>query len=234
MSLESVTPSTSTFNSQIKEYHLEEFKNLYKEIKNVDQWVNYAANNGLFIEINRPHSSPYDSSKQTFRKKLDTSNINSDLDELKGNIIYDQIQEEMEKARNNLEKEKYCEGRKNISKVVSLYNSALYSTTRIWRFINLYGGLVWIYLIGFLSLVLVFYVSLAYRYFNEVHGIEEAAIHAVTWGCIGGILRGIWYLKDKVSERRYKNSWWIFFLSGTISRCNIWSYNLFNYSSRNV
>ena len=183
MSLEPLTPSTPTFNSQIKEYHLEEFKNLNKEIKNVDQWVNYAANNGLFVEIDKPHSSPFDSFKQTL-KKLDSSSINSNLYELKGNKIYDQIQEEMEKARNCLEKEKYCEGRKNISKAVSLYNSALYSTTRIWRFINLYGGLVWIYLIGFLSLVLVFYGSLAYRYFNEVHGIEEAAIHAVTWGCL--------------------------------------------------
>jgi hypothetical protein len=65
----------------------------------------------------------------------------------------------------------------------------------------------------------IFIISFGFLYFfcicifHDKHGIEEAAIHAVTWGCIGGILRGIWYLKDKVSERRYKNSWWIFFLS---------------------
>jgi hypothetical protein len=43
--------------------------------------------------------------------------------------------------------------------------------------------------------------------------IQEAALHAATWGCVGGILRGLWYLKDKVSDRKYRNSFRIYFLS---------------------
>jgi hypothetical protein len=43
--------------------------------------------------------------------------------------------------------------------------------------------------------------------------VQEAALHAATWGCVGGILRGLWYLKDKVSDRKYRNSFRIYFIS---------------------
>jgi hypothetical protein len=43
--------------------------------------------------------------------------------------------------------------------------------------------------------------------------IQEAALHAATWGTIGAILRGLWFLKDKVSDRRYRNSFRIYLLS---------------------
>jgi hypothetical protein len=43
--------------------------------------------------------------------------------------------------------------------------------------------------------------------------IQDAALHAATWGTVGAILRGLWFLKDKVSDRRYRNSFRIYFLS---------------------
>jgi hypothetical protein len=43
--------------------------------------------------------------------------------------------------------------------------------------------------------------------------VQEAALHAATWGCVGRILRGLWYLKDKVSDRKYRNSFRIYFIS---------------------
>ena len=43
--------------------------------------------------------------------------------------------------------------------------------------------------------------------------IQETALHAATWGTVGAILRGIWFLKDKVSDRRYRNSFRIYLLS---------------------
>ena len=50
--------------------------------------------------------------------------------------------------------------------------------------------------------------------FFKLHvNIQEAALHAATWGCVGGILRGLWYLKDKVSDRKYRNSLRIYFIS---------------------
>jgi hypothetical protein len=37
-------------------------------------------------------------------------------------------------------------------------------------------------------------------------------LYAASWGAVGGILRGLWFLKEKVSERKYNNSFRIYFL----------------------
>lgn len=50
-------------------------------------------------------------------------------------------------------------------------------------------------------------------FFNSKLSFNAAGVYAVTWGCIGAILRGLWYLKDSVDERTYSNSWTIYFLS---------------------
>jgi len=41
----------------------------------------------------------------------------------------------------------------------------------------------------------------------------EFAVHATTWGAIGGILRGLWYLNSKVNNRTYRGAFSIYFLS---------------------
>ena len=43
--------------------------------------------------------------------------------------------------------------------------------------------------------------------------IQQDALHAAAWGTIGGILRGLWLLKDRVSDRKYRNSFRLYFLS---------------------
>lgn len=210
--MKTVTKTSSLINFK-NEYHLKEYKNLVKEIDNLDRWVDYASNNGLFCEIDK-YNQITNKLVTNNESKDPVSHSNSNKENtLKGDKIHEKIQQNLEHARNNLENDNFCGVKKHISNARFDYNSALYSTTKMWRFINIYGGLIWIYLAGFLSLVLFFYTISIHIYFEEILGIEQAAIHAVTWGCIGGILRGLWYLKDKVSERQYKNSWCIFFLS---------------------
>jgi hypothetical protein len=177
-----------------------EYDKLSKEINAIDKWSNYGANNGLF---NGKHNNNKSNSK-------DGNNNVSDVDE---EFIYKGIHERLKEAKDNLEDEKFSESMVNTSAARLLYLKALFSKSWKWRFVNLYAGPVWIYMTAFLVLVLAFYIYLIDKYFEDIHGVDQAAIHAVTWGCIGGILRGMWYLKDKVSEREYKNSWWIYFLS---------------------
>jgi dolichol kinase len=96
------------------------------------------------------------------------------------------------------------------------YDKALYLTSRLWRFSNIYAGPIWIYLLGFLAAVLAFYLYQLDVNFLNLNppgvSIQEAALHAATWRAVGAILRGLWYLKDKVSDRRYRNSLRIYFL----------------------
>jgi hypothetical protein len=50
-------------------------------------------------------------------------------------------------------------------------------------------------------------------YLNKVFGKDVIGFYAVTWGTIGAVLRGLWYLKDKTSSKLYRNAWNIYFLS---------------------
>jgi hypothetical protein len=66
-------------------------------------------------------------------------------------------------------------------------------------------------LIGFLIAILAFYFMGVDKSLKPP--IETTALYATTWGAVGGILRGIWYLKDKICDRKYRNSFQIYFLS---------------------
>jgi hypothetical protein len=116
------------------------------------------------------------------------------------------------KARKNLENNQYSECEMNTSLALDNYTKALYSTSRIWRFSNVYGGPAWIYLTLFLSAILFFYIE-SFAYLVSSTHIVQTAVHAVTWGVIGGILRGMWYLKDRVDDRQYRIAWRIYFIS---------------------
>jgi hypothetical protein len=88
-----------------------------------------------------------------------------------------------------------------------------YSSSRIWKFSNMYAGHIWIYLIAFLAAVLASYIQLDKNVLNLQATIQDAALHAATWGIFGGILRCLWHQKDHVSNRRYRNSYNIYFTS---------------------
>jgi hypothetical protein len=169
-----------------------EHDRLLKEINLIDKWCDYGANNGLFNGHHKQHQ----------------------IDNIDGEIAYSQINVDLKKAQDNLDYEKFSDSRVCIASARISYLKVLFSKPWRWRFVNMYAGPVWIYLTAFLGLVLAFYIYPGYDFISEgLEGVEQAAFYAVTWGCIGGILRGMWYLKDKVSEREYKNSWLIFFVS---------------------
>jgi hypothetical protein len=130
-----------------------------------------------------------------------------------GKKSYNQIFGKLKIAQDNLEDDRFSESRIHIASARMSYLKVLFSKSWKWRFVNIYAGPVWVYFAAFLGLVLAFYIYVDDLIYNELEGVEKAAFYAVTWGCIGGILRGMWYLKDKVSEREYKNSWLIFFIS---------------------
>jgi hypothetical protein len=170
-------------------------KKLLREINRIDICTNSLVDNGLF-----------DNQKRAFEKK------HTDPDK-----VFEDIQKYLKEARTKLYDDDLSESEYFTSKALRSYDQALYAPSRLWRFSNVYGGAVWIYLIGFLAAVLAFYFYLLDAYFLNLNPpgvlIQEAALHATTWGTVGAILRGIWYLKDKVSDRKYRNSLRIYFLS---------------------
>jgi hypothetical protein len=109
----------------------------------------------------------------------------------------------------------------NISLALGKYYEALHSTKRFWRFKNIYAGFIWIYLVSFLVCTFVFYYFLGASFVLQRLGIAEQSdtnhhsngIFAVTWGIIGGDLRGFWFLKENVDKRLYRNAWTVWFIS---------------------
>jgi hypothetical protein len=169
---------------------------LTKEVARIDNWLNAGADNGLF---------------------LIKQNAN----------IYTQIREFLKSARISLHSNDLPEAESQVSNAIQSYSEAVHSSSRWWRFSNAYAGYVWAYLIVFLSLILFFYIGFVFSEDSgtnpvapydilksgSLSGVEDAAIHAVTWGAIGGILRGLWFLKDKVGDHKYRKTWRIYFLS---------------------
>jgi hypothetical protein len=167
-------------------------KKLLREINRIDICTNSLVDNGLF-----------DKQKKAFEKK------GRDPDK-----AFEDIQQYLKDARTKLYNDDLSGSEYFTSKALRSYDQALYTPSRLWRFSNVYAGPMWIYLIGFLGAVLGFYAyQLDVNFLNLNVRIQEAALHATTWGTVGAILRGIWYLKDKVSDRRYRNSFRIYFLS---------------------
>jgi hypothetical protein len=171
-------------------------KKLLIEINRIDLWANTLVDNGLF-----------DKQKKAFEKNGNGAPVD----------LFDDIQKHLKEARTTLYDGDLSQSDYHASKALRCYDKALYSSSRLWRFSNVYAGPIWIYLIGFLIAVLVFYwVQLDVNFFRlNPPGvrIQEAALHATTWGTVGAILRGLWFLKDKVSDRKYRNSQRIYFLS---------------------
>lgn len=167
---------------------------LLGDINRVGVWVTTAADNGLFNKSNE-------------------SGVSSE-----------EIQGILGKARKNLDKTdppsfslSSCET--NIALAADSYAKALNSASRWWRFNNVYGGPIWIYLITFLisTILAVYYFRIDQLIVNNFshNGLHSTnGIFAATWGVIGGILRGLWYLKERVNDRQYRNSWTLFYLSG--------------------
>ncbi len=179
-----ITDTSNTENTAIK-------NQLIKEIARFDKWTSAGADNGLFL--------------------YNQNNEN----------LYGEIVEELKEARISHERNDYPEAQKQLSLALQKYSKAVHSTSWKWRFVNLNGGYLFIYFISLLVVIGSFYAFLGIKGFELVDqmaqppfgGVSESAIHAVTWGMIGGTLRGMWYLKDKVGDRKFRNSWNLYFIS---------------------
>lgn len=165
-------------------------KKLLIEINRIDVRTNNLADSGLFHKIQNGH-------------------ISGQVDD-----VFDRIQINLFRARKSLSAGDFEKSDYYASQALRYYNEALYLSSLKWRFLNVYAGHIWIYLVGFLVAVLAFYwYQLDINFLNLHVRIQETALHATTWGTIGAILRGLWFLKDKVSDRKYTNSFSIYFLS---------------------
>jgi hypothetical protein len=186
-------PSASPEGSQLPADEIERTKRkLIREINRIDAWTNNLVDNGLF-----------DKQAKAFEKK-----------KIEPDKAFKDIQEHLRQARKCLYADNLEDADYYASLALRCYDKALYIPSRPWRFSNIYAGPIWVYLIGFLIAVLAFYWYQLDTNFLKLHvHIQEAALHATTWGTVGAILRGLWYLKDKVSDRRYRNSFRIYFLS---------------------
>ena len=104
---------------------------------------------------------------------------------------FEDIQSNLRAAREKLYAGDLVDSEYYTSLALRLYDKALYSTSRIWRFSNIYAGPMWIYLIGFLAGVLAFYWYQLDMNVLKLHvTVQEAALHAATWGCVGGYCEG--------------------------------------------
>jgi hypothetical protein len=182
-------------------------KKLAKEIKRIDASTNNLVDNGLFDK--RWKKKPLGKEQE---KKEEDKNVGPDM-----NAAFQTIQDILYVARKSLDSDDLAAAEYYVAHALKAYDRALYTSSRRWRFSNVYAGFMWIYLIGFLVAVLIFYLI---QLDTNILGlnppgvrIQEAALHATTWGTIGAILRGLWFLKDKVSDRRYRNSFRIYLLS---------------------
>ena len=174
-------------------------KSVVREIKRIDAWTNNLIDNGLF---DKRH-------KKLFGKKQKEDEVRVEMDR-----VFKDIQDNLYMARKSLDNDDLPASEYYVAQALRAYEKALYAPSRTWRFSNVYAGPMWIYLVGFLVSVLVFYwYQLDANFLNLHVHIQEAALHATTWGTLGAILRGLWFLKDKVSDRRYRNSFRIYLIS---------------------
>jgi hypothetical protein len=174
-------------------------KSLVREIKRIDACTNNLIDNGLF---DKRH-------KKLFGKKHKEDEVQAEMDK-----AFKDIQDNLYMARKSLDYDDLPASEYYVAQALRAYEKALYAPSRIWRFSNVYAVPMWIYLVGFLISVLAFYwVQLDVNFLKLHVSIQEAALHATTWGTVGAILRGLWFLKDKVSDRRYRNSFRIYLIS---------------------
>jgi hypothetical protein len=183
-------PAAPKGSSAIADEIVQTKKKLQREINNIDIKTNNLTDNGLF-------------------DKKQNKATPAELD-----VAFNEIQGHLYSARKYLSAGDLEASDYYASLALRSYDKALYLSSWWWRFLNVYAGAIWIYLVGFLVAVLAFYSYQLDANFLNLHvRIQEAALHATTWGTIGAILRGLWFLKDKVSDRKYKTSYTIYFLS---------------------
>jgi hypothetical protein len=85
------------------------------------------------------------------------------------------------------------------------FNEVLNSASIDWRFKFLYGGPLIIYFLAFLITVLLIWVFFDLQISNTK--IFWVPTYAFLWGLVGGVLQGLWFLWQHVSDRTLRKVW---------------------------
>ena len=125
---------------------------------------------------------------------------------------YQLIIDKMKSSKANLIKGNLIDSDHDLDEVLDKYSDAKHAMSTRWRLFNIYALDVYLYLIGFLALIFAFYVSKLDE-FSQQPPFVQTALHAATWGAIGAILRGLWFLKEGVGEGKYRKTWRILYYS---------------------
>ena len=159
-------------------------------INRVDTWVTTTSENGLFKEKNDNLFKLILDNLKEARESIDTQSI-----------------------EHNKTSPNFVQCSDALSKAANYYSQAVDSAPLSWRFLNIYAGHLWIYLITFLFITFAFYYFDIDRFLSLKVGVSPLSVDAATWGVIGGILRGIWWLWRNVSDRKYRKTWMVWFIS---------------------
>jgi hypothetical protein len=117
----------------------------------------------------------------------------------------------IKEARSLLEQNKLPESELELSKAKREYSRKVDAAPFRWKFSNLYGGYIWIYLVLLLAAIFLIFYSQADL--ETKLKVRDPAINATAWGVIGAVLRAMWFLKSKVDMRTYRNAYNVYFIS---------------------
>jgi hypothetical protein len=122
----------------------------------------------------------------------------------------EEIYEQIKYAKVSLAKGDINNSEYSISKGYSIFFKAVYDTSIMWRFSNVYAGHLWFYFIGFLIVTVTFYLYLPYLIHDKNMMLPFST---VVWGIMGGLLQDIWYLWSNVNNRTFKKAYTIKYIS---------------------
>lgn len=116
-------------------------------------------------------------------------------------------------ARNHFQANDITKTRFYLSTVVNQFSYVMNSMPLRWRFLHLYAGDIWIYLIGFLSMAFFIYFSNIDLILVSNLDIPPTGAVAALFGIVGGVTRGLWKLWTRVNKMYFRKVWRIYFLS---------------------
>jgi len=108
------------------------------------------------------------------------------------------------------ENQNIVEAKRNFSLAYFNFNKVVNSSSRWWQFKYSHGGHIAIYLYGVLISAVVawiFYNPLLLR--SDLFWVPS---YAYLWGLIGGVLQGLWWLWQHVSDLSLRRHWFLWFL----------------------
>jgi hypothetical protein len=105
---------------------------------------------------------------------------------------------------------KIIEAGKKFSLAYQEFNQAVNSKSLGWRFKYCYGGPALLYL-----LVLFALISGIWFFFGPNlldYNLLWVPSWAFIWGLLGGVLQGFWWIWQHISKRKFRKSWYVWFL----------------------